>query len=67
MVQQYIDTLINNLLGIQGYQLILAIVFAGFYLIRLLYLFLFTGKVLFVRKPAEQKPVSVSLIYTVRN
>lgn len=67
MIQQYIDTFINNLLGLQGYQLILAIVFAGFYLIRLLYLFLFTGKVLFVKKPVAQKPVSVSLIYTVRN
>lgn len=63
MIQQYIDTL----LGLHGYQLILSVAFAALFLIRLLYLFLFTGRVLFRRKPTPAQPVPLSVILTVRN
>ena len=63
MIQQYIDTL----LGLRGYQLILSVAFATLFLIRLLYLFLFTGRVLFRRKPTPAQPVPLSVILTVRN
>lgn len=63
MFQQYLD----NLLGLHGYSLLLALIFAGFYIIRLFYLVFFTGRILFKKKPATYDPVPVSIIYTVRN
>jgi len=63
MFQQYLDTL----LALHGYSLILALIFAGFYIIRLIYLVFFTGRILFKKKPATHPPVPVSIIYTVRN
>jgi glycosyltransferase involved in cell wall biosynthesis len=63
MIQQYLDTL----LGLQGYKLALAMVFAGFFLIRILYLFFFTGRILFRKKPVTAQPVPLSVIFTVRN
>ena len=63
MVQVYLDALYS----LQGWKLILGLVFVLFFLIRYIYLFLFTGKVLFRRKlnPGEQVPLS--LFITVRN
>lgn len=63
MIQQYLDTL----LGLQGYKLALAMVFAGFFLIRILFLFFFTGRILFRKKPVTAQPVPLSVIFTVRN
>jgi glycosyltransferase involved in cell wall biosynthesis len=63
MFQQYLD----NLLGLHGYNLILALIFAVFYIIRIFYLIIFTGRILFKKKPAVHDPVPVSIIYTVRN
>lgn len=63
MFQQYFD----NLLGLHGNHLIVALVFAVFYVIRIFYLFIFTGRILFKKKPATYDPVPVSVIYTVRN
>jgi len=63
MFQQYLD----KLLVLHGYSLILALIFAGFYIIRLIYLVFFTGRILFKKKPATHPPVPVSIIYTVRN
>lgn len=63
MIQQYLDTL----LGLQGYKLVLALVFAGFFLLRILYLFLFTGRILFRKKPVAAQSVPLSVIFTVRN
>lgn len=63
MIQQYIDTLI----GLQGYKLLLALFFAAFFLLRFIHLFLFTGRILFRKKPALEQPVPVSVIFTVRN
>ena len=63
MIQQYLDTL----LGLQGYKLALALVFAVFFFIRILYLFFFTGRILFRKKPVAVQPVPLSVIFTVRN
>ena len=65
MIQNYQD-IFNDL---APFELILFSVFGVLFLVRLLYLFLFTGKVLFRKKvkniDAERKPLS--LILTVRN
>ncbi len=63
MVQQIYNTLIT----LQGFELALALVFAVLFIIRILFLFLFTGRILFRKKIKQTSPASLSLIYTVRN
>ena len=64
---QMIQTLINTLAELHGYKLLLALVFTLLLVIRLLYLFLFTGRILFQKKVTQTNPSPLSLIYTVRN
>lgn len=62
-----IQTLIDTIKNLQGTQLILPVIFATLFLIRMLFLFLFTGRILFRKKITPTDPQPVSLIYTVRN
>ena len=63
MIQIIYDTLLN----LSGLDLALAIIFAVLFTIRLLFLFLFTGRVLFRKKTKFTTTAPISLIYTVRN
>lgn len=63
MIQIIYDTLLN----LSGLDLALAIIFAVLFIIRLLFLFLFTGRVLFRKKTKFTTTAPISLIYTVRN
>jgi glycosyltransferase involved in cell wall biosynthesis len=63
MIQIIYDTLLN----LNGLDLALAIIFAVLFIIRLLFLFLFTGRILFRKKTKYSSPAPISLIYTVRN
>jgi glycosyltransferase involved in cell wall biosynthesis len=62
-----IQTFYNALITLHGFELALALVFAVFFIIRMLFLFLFTGRILFRKKIAQTSPAPLSLIYTVRN
>ncbi|HSO86631.1 MAG TPA: glycosyltransferase [Draconibacterium sp.] len=63
MIQTFYDTLTN----IKGFDLVLALIFAALFIIRLMFLFLFTGRILFQKKLKQTAATPVSLIYTVRN
>jgi len=62
-----IQTFYNALITLHGFELALALVFAILFIIRILFLFLFTGRILFQKKTIETSPAPLSLIYTVRN
>lgn len=62
-----IQTIYNTLLNLNGLDLALAIIFALLFIIRLLFLFLFTGRILFRKKTKFTSTAPISLIYTVRN
>ncbi len=62
-----IQTFYNTLLNLHGFDLALAIVFALLIVIRMLFLFLFTGRILFRKKVNHTTAAPISLIYTVRN
>ena len=62
-----IQTFYNALISLHGFELALALVFAVLFIIRILFLFLFTGRILFRKKIAQTSPAPLSLIYTVRN
>ena len=61
------QTLYNSFADLQGYKLVLAVCFAVIYIIRLTYLFLFTGRILFQKRVIHPAATPLSLIYTVRN
>ncbi len=65
MIEKY-QELFN---GLTGFELVLLAVFGVLFLLRLLYLFLFTGRIIFIKKikivNTEKKPLS--LILTIRN
>jgi hypothetical protein len=67
LINQMIQTLYNTLISLYGFELAVALVFAALFIIRLLFLFLFTGRILFRKKIAQTTPAPLSLIYTVRN
>ena len=62
-----IQTFYNALISLHGFELALALVFAVLFIIRILFLFLFTGRILFRKKITQTSPAPLSLIYTVRN
>jgi glycosyltransferase involved in cell wall biosynthesis len=62
-----IQTFYNALITLHGFELALALVFAVLFIIRILFLFLFTGRILFRKKVPQTSPAPLSLIYTVRN
>jgi glycosyltransferase involved in cell wall biosynthesis len=62
-----IQTFYNALTSLNGFDLVLALIFAVLFIIRLLFLFLFTGRILFQKKIKQTSAVPLSLIYTVRN
>jgi glycosyltransferase involved in cell wall biosynthesis len=62
-----IQTLFNTLADLHGFDLALALIFAVLFIIRMLYLFLFTGRILFQKKIKQLTTTPLSLIYTVRN
>jgi hypothetical protein len=67
LIIQMIQTFYNTLANLHGFDLVLASVFAALFIIRLLFLFLFTGRILFRKKINQTSPAPLSLIYTVRN
>jgi glycosyltransferase involved in cell wall biosynthesis len=62
-----IQTLLNSLADLHGFKLVLALIFAILFIVRMAYLFLFTGRILFQKKPKHALATPLSLIYTVRN
>lgn len=62
-----IQTLYNSLTDLHGLNLVLALLFVTLFFVRLLFLFLFTGRFLFQKKIISGDPTPLSLIYTVRN
>jgi len=62
-----IQTLYNSLANLHSFDLVLALIFTVLFIIRMLYLFLFTGRILFQKKIKQLTPAPLSLIYTVRN
>ena len=62
-----IQTLYNSLANLHAFYLVLALIFTVLFIIRMLYLFLFTGRILFQKKLKQVTPAPLSLIYTVRN
>ena len=62
-----IQTLYNSLANLHGTDLILALIFSAIFIIRMLFLILFTGRILFQKKIKQFTPNPLSLIYTVRN
>lgn len=62
-----IQTFYNTLITLHGFDLALALVFAVLFIIRILFLFLFTGRILFRKKIQHSTTAPLSLIYTVRN
>ena len=62
-----IQTLYNSLADLHAFNLVLALIFTVLFIIRMLYLFLFTGRILFQKKIKQVTPSPLSLIYTVRN
>jgi len=62
-----VQNLIQSLLALQGIKLALAIFFVALVFIRLLFLFLFTGRILFRKKVKQVAPVPVTLVFTARN
>ena len=62
-----IQTLYNSLANLHAFYLVLAFIFTVLFIIRMLYLFLFTGRILFQKKLKQVTPAPLSLIYTVRN
>jgi glycosyltransferase involved in cell wall biosynthesis len=63
MVQNLLDSLVD----LHGFKLVLAAIFVLLFVIRMVFLFLFTGRVLFRKKIIESTAIPLSLIYTVRN
>jgi len=62
-----IQTFYNTLVTLHGFYLALALVFAVLFIISILFLFLFTGRILFRKKIQHSTAAPLSLIYTVRN
>lgn len=62
-----IQTLYNTLANLHDSDLILALIFTALFIIRMLFLFLFTGRILFQKKIKQLTSNPLSLIYTVRN
>jgi glycosyltransferase involved in cell wall biosynthesis len=62
-----IQTLYNSLADLHAFNLVVALIFTVLFIIRMLYLFLFTGRILFQKKIKQVTPAPLSLIYTVRN
>ncbi len=62
-----IQTLLNSLADLHGFKLVLALSFTLLFIIRITYLFLFTGRILFQKKVKPSSATPLSLIYTVRN
>jgi len=62
-----IQTLINTIRDLHGTNLVLPVIFITLFIIRMLFLFLFTGRILFRKKITQSGPYPISLIYTVRN
>jgi glycosyltransferase involved in cell wall biosynthesis len=67
LFRRMIQTLYNSLTDIHGYELAVAACFAIIFIIRFIYLFLFTGRILFQKKTKNSVATPLSLIYTVRN
>jgi glycosyltransferase involved in cell wall biosynthesis len=63
MVQPLLDSLVD----LHSFKLVLASVFALLFVIRIVFLFLFTGRTLFRKNTKETTATPLSLIYTVRN
>lgn len=57
----------NALINLGGSDLAIAIIFASLLIIRILFLYFFTGRILFRKKIKHTTPAPISLIYTVRN
>ena len=66
-VYKMIQTLYNSLIDLQGLNLVLACIFFVLFIIRMVFLFLFTGRILFRKKVNQTTSTPISLIYTVRN
>jgi glycosyltransferase involved in cell wall biosynthesis len=62
-----IQPLINIIRNLQGTDLVLPLIFVTLFIIRMLFLYLFTGRILFRKKIPQSGPKPISLIYTVRN
>ncbi len=62
-----VQTLYNSLTDLHGFNLVLAVSFAVLFIVRLAYLFLVTGRILFQKKEKPPTATPLSLIYTVRN
>ena len=62
-----IHTILHKLTELQGVNLALALTFAVLFIVRLVYLFLFTGRILFRKKIEQTSASPISLFYTVRN
>ena len=61
------DTIRNTISQFQDHEWIILIVVVAVFLIRLLYLILFTGKILFAKNNVAGEPQALSLILTFRN
>jgi len=57
----------NTLADLQGFNLVLIVIFLTLFIIRLVFLFLFTGRILFRKKVSQTTATPISLVYTVRN
>src|SRR6056297_2862970 len=62
-----VDFILNAFAGFQWYDWALLGFFGLLYLLKLLYLFLFTGRILYRRKSAQTEQVPLSLLLTYRN
>ncbi|HKL32812.1 MAG TPA: glycosyltransferase [Tangfeifania sp.] len=62
-----VDFILNAFAGFQWYDWALLGFFGLLYLLKLLYLFLFTGRILYRRKSAQTNQVPLSLLLTYRN
>lgn len=62
-----IQTIYNSLVDLHGFKLVLILIFAVLFIIRMVFLFLFTGRILFQKKKTQPIATPLSLIYTVRN
>ena len=62
-----IQTIYSSLAGLHGLNLVLLVVFSVFFIIRMMFLFFFTGRILFQKKAKQIEPTPLSIIYTVRN
>jgi len=62
-----VDFILNAFAGFQWYDWVLLGFFGLLYLLKLLYLFLFTGRILYRRKSAQTNQIPLSLLLTYRN